>query len=324
MTMKQLRAFALVAKLGSLRAAAESLGISEPAVSSAIASLRLDLGDQLFLRSGAGIALTPGGRALAGHAQEIVGLADQIRWEVSHAETSAPGLRVLVTGAFGEHAAGRLLDAFSRRAPGLSVDVEMVVESAHDVSALLQEHAYDVALGSRIPIRGGGMNLSSVPFLRYHRVLVAAPGHPLAQLNGPVPLSRLPAAPWFTGPIGVEEFTSEGDWLAALPELPDLVALSSETDALAAVRAGEGIMLALAHIVRQEVADHSLASLPVPGLPVPGLWWATTLDGERASPAARTLQRFVTTAEATAAMLAPGGSRGLARRGSRVHVALWS
>ena len=64
--------------------------------------------------------------------------------------------------------------------------------------------------------------------------------------------------------------------------------------------------------------------LPVAGTPIGGLWWATILDRGRASMTARILQRFVTTAEATAAMVAPGGSRGLSGRGSKVHVALWT
>ena len=74
MTLSQLRAFALVARLGSLHAAAAALAVSEPAVSSALAALRKDLGDPLFVRASGGIALTPGGRALADYAQEIVGL----------------------------------------------------------------------------------------------------------------------------------------------------------------------------------------------------------------------------------------------------------
>ncbi|TFD69979.1 LysR family transcriptional regulator [Cryobacterium gelidum] len=326
MTLNQLRAFALVARLGSLRAAAAVLGISEPAVSSSLAALRLDLGDALVRRSGSGIALTAGGRALADHAQEIVGLADQVRWEVSHAAESAACLRVVATAGFAEHAAGRLLDAFTRRVPVHSGGIDVVVESADDIGSLLQDHAYDVALGSRPP---QGTQLEVVPFLRYQRVLVAAPGHPLGQRKQSLPLAALLGEPWFTGPAGVEEFTAESSWLAAAflasaLGVPEIVPLSSETDALAAVRAGEGIMLAFMHIVRAEVTAGSLVVLPVPNTPIAGLWCASTLDHGRASTPARTLQRFVTTAEATAAMLAPGGSRGVARRGSKVHVALWS
>lgn len=326
MTLNQLRTFALVARLGSLRAAAATLGISEPAVSSSLAALRLDLGDALIVRAGSGIALTAGGRALAVHAQEIVGLADQVRWEVSHAAQSRASLRVVSTPGFAEHAAGRLLDAFTRRVPGHSGGIDVVVESADDVGSLLQDHAYDVALGSRPP---QGTQLEVVPFLRYQRVLVAAPEHRLGRLRPTLSLAALLGEPWFTGPAGVEEFTAESSWLAAAflasaLGMPEIVPLSSETDALAAVRAGEGIMLAFRHIVRAEVTAGSLVVLPVPNTPIAGLWCASTLDHGRTPAAARTLQRFVTTAEATAAMLAPGGSGGVARRGSRVHVALWS
>src|SRR6478752_2109666 len=186
MTLGQLRTFALVAKLGSLHAAAVQLGVSEPAVSTALAALRQDLGDPLFVRAHGGIALTPGGRALAEHAQDIVGLADRARWEVAHAQTETGRLKIVATAPFAEHAAGRLLDLFTRRVPGASVDV--VVEDAEDIAPLLLERVYDVALGARPPALNGtaDVGLDSVAFLRYQRVVVAAARDPLASLHGPV------------------------------------------------------------------------------------------------------------------------------------------
>ncbi len=321
MTLSQLRAFALVARLGSLHAAAAELGISEPAVAGALAALRVDLGDQLYVRAGGGIALTPGGRLLADHAWEIVALADRARWDVAHADTATPELRVLATAAFAEHAAGRLFDAFDRWASPTSVEV--VVEAASDVAALLRDRAYDIALGAR-PSKEADATMDVVPFLRYQRIMVASASHPLHGLPGPLTISQLLSYRWFAGPAGVEDLTEEGRWLARLAGVPRIVELTSETDALAAVRAGEGIMLALGHAVSAEVGNGTLARLPVAGTPIRGLWWATTLDRGRASVTARILQRFATTAEATAAMVAPGGSRGLSGRGTKVRVALWS
>lgn len=329
MTLGQLRTFALVAKLGSLHAAAAHLGVSEPAVSTALAALRQDLGDPLFVRAHGGIALTPGGRALAEYAQDIVGLADKARWEVAHAQTETGRLKIVATAPFAEHAAGRLLDLFTRRVPGASVDV--VVEDAEDIAPLMLERVYDVALGARPAVangaRSGGtgdVGLDSVAFLRYQRVVVAAAGHPLASLHGPVALAELLARPWFAGPAGIQPASEEGRWLASQGVAPEIVRLSSETEALAAVRAGEGTMMALGHIVRAEIRSGALVRVPVAGTPVSGLWWASTLDRRRATTMARTLQRFAGTADATAAMVAPGGSRGLERRGSKFHVALWS
>ena len=326
MTLSQLRTFALVARLGSLHAAAETLGVSEPAVSSALTALRQDLGDPLFVRAAGGIALTAGGRALADYAQDIVGLADQARWEVSNAKNDAGRLKIVSTAPFAEHAAGRLLDLFTKRVPGASVDV--VVESAEDLGSLLQERAYDIALGARPAAPAGAavaeLRLECVPFLRYQRALVAAAGHPLAPLHGPVSVARLLDRPWFAGPAGIQDTSEEGRWLASMGVAPEIIRLSSETEALAAVRAGEGVMLALGHIVRAELQSGVLVRLPVVGTPVTGLWWASTLDHRRTTTMARTLQRFAGTADATAAMVAPGGSRGLERRGSKFHVALWS
>src|SRR3954471_1953824 len=176
MTFTQLRTFALVAELGSLRAAAEALGVSEPAVSAAIAALRADLGDPLFTRTAGGIALTAGGRLLAGRARELVRLADRTRREVVQA-TSSGGLRVLAGAACAEHAAGPVIAAFTRRFPGRSVHVS--VGAAESAAPALADDLADVVLGPSVaPLPG--QDLTAVPFLRYRRVVVVAPGHPLA------------------------------------------------------------------------------------------------------------------------------------------------
>lgn len=321
MTVKQLQAFALVATLGSLRAAAAELNISEPAVSAAVAALRRELGDELFIRAGGGIALTPGGRAVAAHAEEVMDLVAAIRRDVSRAQRSDGGLRVLATAPFAEHAAGRLLDVFARR--HAVSHLEVVVEGAAQMPALLNRRSYDIALGAR-PELAAMAGVESVPVLRYRRVLVAAPSHPLARHHGQLANPALRGQQWFSGPRGIEEHTEEGRWLAAVGKCPAIVSLTSETDALAAVRAGEGIMLALEHVVRADLGSGALAMVAAAGTPITGMWWASTLDRGRSTGQARALQRFAATAEATAAMVAQHGSRGLAHRGSKVHVALWS
>src|SRR6266568_844518 len=58
MTLAQLQSFVLVARLGSVKAAAAELEVTEPAVSVAVAALRKELGDELFVRDGRGIAST--------------------------------------------------------------------------------------------------------------------------------------------------------------------------------------------------------------------------------------------------------------------------
>ncbi|WP_396657926.1 LysR family transcriptional regulator [Microbacterium sp.] len=326
LTLTQLRTFAQIARLGSVTAAARSLSVSVPAVSAVVGALRDELGDQLFFRTGSGITLTPGGRVLADHAEEIVGRTQAIRRDVAHAGADDRELRVLATAAFAESAAGRLFDAFARWVPSDSVAV--IVEAADDIATLLRERAYDIALGAR-PALAASPGFDVVPFFKYRRIMVAAPDHPLARSGEELTLRQLRSTPWFCGPGGFEHLTEEGRWFGRITELPTVIELTSETDAVSAVAGGEGIMLAYEHIVaprlRERGSDSAdLVRLPVEGTPLSGLWSATTLDGGRAPASARLLQRFVTTARATTAMVSASGSRGLSRRGNKFHVALWS
>ena len=75
MTLTQLEAFVLVARLGSVKAAAAALGVSEPAVSSALAALRQHLGDPLVSRTPHGMELSAGGQRMVGIASQMVNLA---------------------------------------------------------------------------------------------------------------------------------------------------------------------------------------------------------------------------------------------------------
>jgi LysR family transcriptional regulator, low CO2-responsive transcriptional regulator len=313
-TFSQLRTFALVAELGSLRAAAAALGVSEPAVSAAVAALRADLGDPLFRRTGGGITLTPGGRALANRAKELVRLADRTRREVASA-TSAGRLRVLATAACAEHVAGAVIAAFTRRVPRATVD--LTVGSMDCAVGALADGTVDIVLG----VRPAGRSLEAVPFLRYERVVVAAPGHPLAggRALGPADLA---GQGWLTGPGGIEAGSEEERWADHAGLLADVREFDSEAAAVTAVRAGSGLLLALHHAVADDLRRGDLVRLPVRGTPVTGLWWASVPGEGRATAAARALQRFLTTPDATTALLSRPARPGRAR--PTVRVELWS
>jgi DNA-binding transcriptional LysR family regulator len=315
-TFTQLRTFALVAELGSLRAAAAALGVSEPAVSAAVTALRTDLGDPLFRRSGAGIVLTPGGRALAGHARELVRLADRTRRDVHRASTPA-GLRVLASAACAEHLAP-LLTAFAERVPGPGIDLAV---GQSDIAEALGDDLYDLALGPWLPPLPS-QSLEAVPFLRYRRIVVTTPQHPLAGGRGPVTVQALGGQRWLTGPDGPDAGSAEARWLERAAGGQEQVRLGSEAEALDAARSGRGLMLALVHLVAEDIRRGALVLLPAAGTPVEGMWWATISGHGRATAAARALQRFLTTPDATTALLArprrPNRSR------PTVRVELWS
>lgn len=312
MTFTQLRAFALVAELGSVRGAAAALGVSEPAVSAAVAALRAELGDPLFRRAGTGIELTAGGRALAVRARELVQLAERTRAEVARARSRA-AVRVLAAASCAEHV-GAVLAEFARRAPR-AAEVELTVGTTEHAAAALADRAVDIVLAAR-PVATDGLALQELPFLRYERIAVVGPTHPLAARP-----ARSGPHRWLTGPAGFEPGSAEARWADGRTSELQIERRESEAAALAAARAGAGVALALAHTVRTELGRGELVRVPVPGTPVTGLWWAVVLGEDRATVAGRALQRFLTTPDATSALLARR-HRGRPRPGVRVE--LWS
>jgi DNA-binding transcriptional LysR family regulator len=159
-----------------------------------------------------------------------------------------------------------------------------------------------------------------MPFLRYRRVLVAAPAHPLAGRVA-LRLADLAGHAWLAGPAGIEPGTAEEHWASSDGEPPLVVHMDSEAAALAAVRSGGGVFLALAHRVADDLRRGTLVRLPVAGTPISGLWWATVAGSGTAPAGARALQRFLTTPDATAAVLGRPGRR---RSRPTVRVELWS
>jgi DNA-binding transcriptional LysR family regulator len=315
-TFTQLRCFSTVARLGSVKAAAKELGVSEPAVSESVAALRRDLDDPLLVRAGGGLELTAGGRRLAAIAAEILALSDRARTEVHAARGDRTLLRVAATSDVAEHAADRLLDAFTRRMPG--VDVAESVEPASELGRLLSHRLADVTLGPRPPAEAE-MGVESVPFLRYRLIVVGGPGHPLAGGHDLAP-AFLAGERWLSGP---------GDATAAFMASrgldPEAVrAFPSDAAALAEVAGGRGVMLVIAHTVLDQLRRGSVVRLPVRGTPVEGLWHASALRAERRTAAAWALHRFVTSPEATHALLARPGGVLAGRYRPAVHVTIWN
>src|SRR3954453_21373636 len=123
MTLAQLQSFVLVARHGSVKAAAAELEVTEPAVSVAVSALKKELGDELFVRDGRGIALTPGGRRLAALATEILGLAEQARRSGAASPGEPHRMQLVATTLVGEHISP-LIEMFTAREDSLEVAVD--------------------------------------------------------------------------------------------------------------------------------------------------------------------------------------------------------
>ena len=310
MTLAQLQSFVLVARHGSVKAAAAELEVTEPAVSVAVAALRRELGDELFVRNGRGIALTPGGRRLAALAGEILGLAEQARRSVQDAPGSARRMQVAATSIVAEHI-GPLIDAFTRarlgprdrrraRSPG-----DVVRRPAR---APPGRHRARPAPG---PERAA--TIASVPFLRSpaddRRRARAPAGGRARHRSGRAGARALAGRPAGARPDDDAPGCSSP---ATGSTRADVAAYTSHAAAVAAAAAGEGIDARAGALGDRRDAPPRRSS----GSTSAGRRWSRCGTRARsglgrALPAALALQRFATT---------PGGDAGDVERARRDRV----
>ena len=317
-TPTQLRAYASVVRLGSVKAAAKELQVSEAAVSMHVGQLRKELDDLLFSRTGSGLAFSPGGLRLASRAVEILGLQDRTVREVSQAGRGRRVLRVATSNLFAEHAAPGLIELFAGRADDL--EVELSVRSAAQVPALLAARTVDVAIGPASVAPPDA--LLQRPFLIYEVVAVARPGHPLAgqTLGG----DHIRRQIWCLGPAAVDADGVVPEMLRrlAVPERHQRI-FQSDAAALEETKRSDSVALAVRFAVSGDLSAGRLVTLDGPGLRAQGRWAAMALSKESQTPAAAELLRFITTPRATQAMVRGAGVH-LGRFRPAVHVTLWS
>lgn len=321
MTPAQLRAFSAVVRLGSVRAAAGELGISDAGISMLVAALRKELDDPLFTRTGAGLAFTPGGLRLASRAVEILGLQQQTAIEVTEAAHGRRLLRVAASSAFAEHAAPGLIELFSSRADDLSV--ELSVHPTSRFRDLICSRAVDIAIG---PASEGSIcpddTIFVRPFLKYQIIAVVAPNCPLAVDVATPALLR--QQQWMLGPSAGNIDGEIATMLRglAIPEAQQRI-FQSDAAALEEVQRVGGVSLTFGFAVAKDLAAGRLTHVSGPGLHRSGEWCAATLGPSARQPAVSELLRFITTPRCTQAMIR-GSGVGVTRFRPKVHVTLWS
>ena len=185
-----LRVFDAVARERHVTRAAARLGLSQPAVSNALARLRAALNDELFLRRPGGVEPTALAAALTRPVAEVL---DRLRDTLAaHAPFDpATTARVFRLG-LSEYAeavlAPPLLERLSREAPGAVVAVRHADRT--NAESLLEEDSIDLAIAV---LPDPSALYTRVRLLPEAFLVLVRPGHPLAE--GDLTLDRFTAFP---------------------------------------------------------------------------------------------------------------------------------
>ncbi|MCY7343747.1 MAG: LysR family transcriptional regulator [Pseudonocardia sp.] len=315
MTLTQLSAFVLVARLGSVKAAAHALGVSEPAVSQAVAALRRHLGDQLLVRGESGMVLTAGGKRLLTIAAQMVGLGAEAESAVRSAQGAPEQLRLVASEEIVEFVAGPLAAAFGTRSAG-AVEVTSGVAGVTEMGVLVSQRLADIALG---PALGGDRNLGLVsdPIFRCRMLVLAAPD--FAAVGPPAHW------PWLLAPSATDPGSDVARLLRGLGVADERLAVfPNQTAAWEAAARGGGVAPGLAHLAGHQLRRGELRVVELPGMPMDITWHATTLPIDRRSAAATSMRHFLGTPDAMKLLRTPGAGVPPSRFRPPVYVTIWS
>ncbi|TAG50015.1 MAG: LysR family transcriptional regulator [Betaproteobacteria bacterium] len=158
--------------------AAERIGLTQPALSNALARLRIALGDELFTRSPSGMQPTPFAVDIAPTIREALRSLEQaiVRRTTFDCATGVRRFRIAMTDIGEAYFLPKLMHYLETHAP--AVTVATVRNSEVDVASELATGGVDLALGW-MPKLGPGFFQRRL-FEQHHRCLMSA-NHPLAK-----------------------------------------------------------------------------------------------------------------------------------------------
>jgi DNA-binding transcriptional LysR family regulator len=175
MLLGQLTGFIEVARRGNLSRAANSLFLTQPALTARLKRLEDELGAQLFLRTPRGMRLTEAGRALLPYAERALEAVADGRRVVTELEVGQAGqLAIGAAPAVSTYVLPALLKKFAAEHP----NVQLSVRTGHSEEVLELVLREQVQLGLVRAVRHP--EIESVPLYEDELVLVVDPEHRFA------------------------------------------------------------------------------------------------------------------------------------------------
>ncbi|MGY3807472.1 LysR substrate-binding domain-containing protein [Aeromonas veronii] len=257
LTLQQLKVFATIARYGNLGLAANELCLSKGAVSQSLQELERQLSTPLFDRIHPRLQLNKEGRLLQPAAEELLTRMQDIENLFSPDAEPSGQLRLGASQTIGNYLLPTLL-ASSKQELGLPPKV--TINNTHLLCHALANFELDMAL---IEGENHHPDLLAEPWLQDEMLVVAPPGHPLANKKE-LSLSRLGGETWV---LREAQSGSREQFIQQIqPELPRWqpgLELNTLEAVMLAVEKGLGISFISRLAASDRLADGRLIALPL-------------------------------------------------------------
>ena len=263
LSLRQFEVFLAVARAASFRRAAETLHLSQPALSQHVAELERELGARLFDRLGRRVALTEAGRILEEHALRLFATLTGAREAIGELRGLQRG--TLLVGASttpGIYVLPALIASFQEQYPGIALNLQ--IANSRVIEERIRGNDLDLGVVGGHALRQGEECLASG--LLDELVLIVPAKHPWArrrevapaQIAGQRVLVREEGSA--TREVAERALQHAGITWRASMELGHTEAIKQ------AVMAGLGVALVSVHAIRGETASGRLHALRFKGM----------------------------------------------------------
>lgn len=258
-TLQALAIFAEVIKRGTMTAAAEAAGISQPGISAQVKSLERHFGTRLLERDGRGSTPTAAGNLVAGYANRVLVLIDELARSVDDLEGLAAGdLVVGASSTAGEHLLPAYLGRFHAAHPLVRLSVR--IGNSAEIIRLVTARELDLAIVGHEP---PDPKLLAEPVFEDQLVVFVSPADPLLA-QGPLPPLALCGRQFVMREQGSATRALAERCLSETSCGPGhVIELGSNEAVKRAVEAGLGIGVLSSHTLAAERQAGLLADLPV-------------------------------------------------------------
>jgi DNA-binding transcriptional LysR family regulator len=258
MDFDQIHTFLEIVRLKSFSKAAQTCYRTQPAISAQIRQLEQELKAELFERFGSRISLTVAGRTFARYAEEMMELRRQAQNALNELESSPRGEMVIAANeATCIYVLPGVFAEFKNQFPGVQLQVNRSYGSR--IVEAVMENVADFGL-CQLPVTEKRVQVVEI-YRDEVRCIVPA-GHPLAGL-ATVTSRDIAGLPLLLPQSGMTR-TRLNAWFEPVEdELKVSMELDSSESMKRFVIAGLGISFLAAGICRKEVAEGTLAALPL-------------------------------------------------------------
>lgn len=260
MEIRQLRHLVAAINLGTLSDAADSVFITQPALTRSLQNLEHELGTKLLERLPRGVVATEAGDLLYRHANLIINEVQKIKNDVPMVNKGVVGnLKIGVAALFSHHIVDDVVWKIATTHEGLNMGIK--VGFYEDLISYLVEGSLDVVF-SNLPSATLPEDLIVEPLNDLTVVFVASQDHELAQQDS-CDISKLESARWVivdqphAAEMFLQFFASQG-----MKTPSNLVRTDSLGLIMSLLKKGDFVSVLPKHLV-QEAEDQGLLALKV-------------------------------------------------------------